>query len=85
MHLKDTNVNVIEIVPPYVATELDAKHRAKATPMPLEEYTEETFKVLDGAEAGVLREVGAGTARTRAEVWRGAMEPVWKGLGMSED
>ena len=86
VHLKDTNVNVMEIVPPYVATELDAKHRSPMMkPMPLEEYTEETFKVLDGHEAKKLKEVGVGTAKTRVDTWRAAMEPVWKGYGLSED
>ena len=86
VHLKDNNVNVIEIVPPYVATELDAKHRSSLMkPLPLEEYTEETFKILDGNEAKKLREVGVGTAKTRAETWRGAMEPVWRGYGLGEN
>ena len=86
VHLKDTNVNVIEIVPPYVATELDAKHRSPIMkPMPLEEYTEETFKALDRTEAKKLKEVGVGTAKNRVDTWRAAMEPVWTGYGLSEE
>ena len=86
VHLKDTNVNVIEIVPPFVATEIDAKHRSPVMkPMPLEQYTEETFMVLDETEAKKLKEIGVGTAKTRVDTWRAAMEPVWTGYGLSED
>lgn len=53
--LKDTNVNVLELVPPYVGgTELGAEHADKladATPMPMEEFTDDIFKVLNGSQA----------------------------------
>jgi uncharacterized oxidoreductase len=85
IQLKGTNVNVIEIVPPYVATELDANHRSPMmNPLPLKDYTDATFEVLDNRPAKTLREVGIGTAQQRAEAWRVAMEPVWRGYGLSE-
>lgn len=45
--LKDTHVQVIEVVPPYVQTELTGEHQ-KTDPMamPLDEYITETFGIL---------------------------------------
>lgn len=45
--LKDTHVQVIEVVPPYVQTELTGEHQ-KSDPMamPLDEYIQETFGIL---------------------------------------
>jgi uncharacterized oxidoreductase len=45
--LKDTNVQVIEIVPPYVQTELLGPHQASdPNAMPLKEYISETMELL---------------------------------------
>ncbi|MFY0574252.1 hypothetical protein ACN28S_07755 [Cystobacter fuscus] len=45
--LRDTAVRVIEIVPPYVQTELTGAHRARdPMAMPLKDYLEETMRLL---------------------------------------
>ncbi len=71
--LKDTDVNVLELVPPYVATDLDAafKDRVKLPkPMALDEFMDDVFKRLDGSEAKDLKELSAGTGIARVEAWR---------------
>jgi len=46
--LRDTSVKVVEIIPPYVDTELQAGHRpTKGVPMPLQEYIEKTVELLE--------------------------------------
>lgn len=73
--LKGTSVNVIEIAPPYVETDLDAAHRTTRgpPPMPLAEYTEKTFRILDTEQAKNLKEVAVGFAAMGAEAWRNSM------------
>ncbi|KAK3698390.1 hypothetical protein LTR37_016960 [Vermiconidia calcicola] len=75
--LKNTNVNVLEIVPPYVGgTELGAEHVSKLKgliPMPMEEFTDEIFKLLDSSAAIDLKEVAAGSAVPRVEAWRSSI------------
>lgn len=82
--LADTNVAVVELVPPYVATELDDAHREAAggmQPMGLEEYTEGSFKILDGTPARELKEVGVGMGEMAVQTWRGAFQPVLDQFG----
>nr|POE48736.1 putative oxidoreductase dlte [Quercus suber] len=75
--LRDTNVNVIELVPPYVATELDVDYKGKlpvsVTPMGLQEFEDEVFDKLDNTPAQDLKEVSAGTATPRVDAWRGSI------------
>ena len=53
--LKDTSVKVLEIAPPWVATDLlNSKNNPDA--MPLEEFIAETIKVLGTDEQEVLVE-----------------------------
>lgn len=71
--LKETNVNVIEIVPPFVGgTELGAEHRDKVhlTPMPMDDFVKEVFQTLDNNKASEMKEVAAGTAVDRVQAWR---------------
>lgn len=78
--LKGTKVNILELVPPYVATDLVApdSHPALAslTPMPLEEYTRQSFELLEKSNASELKELtveGAGKAAgsaPRVAAWR---------------
>lgn len=84
--LKDTSVSVIEIVPPFVgSTELGAEHKhlfASATPMPLQEFEDEIFKILDGTKAEALKEVTAGGGTPRVDAWRSGVGKVLaQGLG----
>ena len=55
--LKDTAVKVIEIVPPYVQTELGGEQQ-KSDPraMPLDEYIAETMKLLNTGADEILVE-----------------------------
>jgi uncharacterized oxidoreductase len=60
--LKDSNVQVIELIPPYVATELDGGSTAPAgalRQMPLETFIAETMKEL----AGDADEIAIGGAK----------------------
>lgn len=75
--LNGTNVNVIEIAPPYVRTDLDAANRMDkvATPLELDYYTDETFKILE-KPAKEIKEAGVGFAALVSGKWREAFNPV---------
>lgn len=75
--LKDTNVNVIEIVPPYVRTDLDVANRLwhVFSPMELDDYTNETLKVLE-KPAKEIKEAPAGPAVKSVQAWRDAFDPI---------
>jgi short-subunit dehydrogenase involved in D-alanine esterification of teichoic acids len=75
--LKDTDVNVIEIAPPYVRTELDAAKRLWDifTPMELDDYTRQTLEVLD-KPAREIKEAAVGGAAISAQAWRKAFDPI---------
>lgn len=85
--LKDTNVNVIEIVPPFVGgTELGSEHKDKVanlTPLPIDDFVKEIFEVLDNNKASELKEVAAGTAVNRVRAWRSGIGEILvkSGLG----
>ena len=89
--LKGTNVNVIEIVPPYVGgTELGAgfgedvvAKLKNLTPLPMEDFVREIFEVLDSSEGKDLKEVGAGSAVPRVSAWRSSIGEILvkSGLG----
>jgi len=70
--LADTKVNVIEIVPPMVYTDFHQNSEAakKLPGMTLEDYTNETFEKLDSNKAEDLKEVAAGSAQPRVDLWR---------------
>lgn len=84
--LKGTNVNVIEIAPPRVGTDLDVAHKAVSEQGPpsmaLEEYTEKTFAILDGNKAGDLKEVGTGFSQNGINAWRGSIGKILDGMGI---
>ncbi len=50
LQLTDTSVQVVELVPPAVQTDLMPGHRESATAMPLEEYADETMALLSGED-----------------------------------
>ena len=50
--LRDTNINVIEIVPPAVATDLMPGHAQNPRSMPLDAFIEETMSLLKAHPAG---------------------------------
>lgn len=79
--MKDKNVNVIEITPPYVATQLDAAHPG-STDMPamkLQDFTDQIFEILDKNDAKDLKEVAVGFAAMGVGAWRGAFGPILEG------
>ncbi|KAJ4305085.1 hypothetical protein N0V90_000615 [Kalmusia sp. IMI 367209] len=88
------NLKVVEIVPPYVDTDLDKEHREAANaaqgeaafpPMPLGEYIDEFFKALDETEAdgSLKKEIGVGAGLLAAQTWRGSLGKVLEQFGMS--
>jgi len=81
--LADTNVDVIELTPPYVRTDLDAENRLDnvQTPMELDDFTEQTFEILDNQPAHQIKEVAVGRATTAAQAWRKAMDPILQTRG----
>jgi short-subunit dehydrogenase involved in D-alanine esterification of teichoic acids len=89
------NLSVVEIVPPYVDTRLDAAHRAeivamqggedKAFPaMPLEEYIEKVFAGLDevDAEGRMKKEIGVGFGQVGIDTWRGSFGKILEDMGI---
>lgn len=84
--LKGTNVNVLELVPPFVGgTELGAEHKdkvAKLTPMGLEEFTDDIFKVWDETQSKDLKEVVAGSAVNRVDAWRSSIGEILVNSGL---
>ena len=91
--LADTPINIIELAPPYVATELDVGHRDALNtatqgkghpPMPLDEYTESAMQKLDERVDGKpLKEITVGFSEMGAGAWRKAFDPIIQGMGMS--
>lgn len=89
--LAGTNVNVIELAPPYVDTALDANFREQTIalqggeehatpPMPLNEYMEKTTAQL---EKGGLKEVACGFSELGQRTWRNAYGPLLEQFGMA--
>jgi short-subunit dehydrogenase involved in D-alanine esterification of teichoic acids len=84
-----SNVNVIELAPPYVDTDLDSHFREKMVklqggnahpPMPLEEYMEKATVIME--KEGV-KEVAVGFADIGVSTWRGAFGPVLEKFGLA--
>jgi uncharacterized oxidoreductase len=89
--MKGTNVSVVEIVPPYVDTGLDAEHRERINqaaegkgvpPMALGEYMDKTMAILEKGEVEELREVGVGSAEIRVSTWRGSFGKILEQMGI---
>lgn len=82
--LAPAGVHVVEIVPPYVATELDQNHREAAggfEPMPLEEHTDKVMELLESTKPADVKEVGAGFGGIGIQTWRGAFQPILERVG----
>jgi hypothetical protein len=91
--LAGTNVNIIEFVPPYVDTDLDAQCREQTIalmggrqnwhpPMALEEYMSQTLEGLAKADEDgkPLKEVSVGFGVLGAGAWRGTFGPISSNL-----
>jgi uncharacterized oxidoreductase len=77
-------VRIVEIAPPYVATELDLNHKAAAgglEPMPLKEYTDATLEVLQTTRPEDVKEIGVGFSDMGIKAWRGAFQPILEYMG----
>jgi uncharacterized oxidoreductase len=79
--LKDTGVKVVELIPPYVATELGRESKTAVpvgpTPMPLDAFIAETMKALEGD----ADEVAIGDARNLVGAAGGdAVKKVFSGM-----
>jgi uncharacterized oxidoreductase len=87
IHLKDTNMNVMEIVPPYVDVSANRAMGGKVAmhAISVEEFVEGVMRKWEGMGGEEVRELAVGTAEQRVKAWRGAMQGVWEGYGMSEE
>lgn len=81
--LKDTNVNVIEVVAPYVKTEFDKDYPMEhlATPMELGDYTDQILTIFESTPAAELKEAGVGFGAMGASAWRQAFGSFLTGRG----
>lgn len=81
-----TNLSIVEVAPPYVATDFDKGFRNPKgpQPMPLEEFMDETMKGLSelGEDGKTIREVAVGSAGPRVDLWRGSLGKYLKEAGM---
>ena len=90
--LADTSVNVVELAPPYVDTELDASHREMVgkmmgpgapDPMPLNEYLDDAIGKLDQRVDGKpLKEVAVGFSENGVGAWRKAFDPILESMSL---
>ncbi|KAH8687676.1 hypothetical protein BGZ60DRAFT_475947 [Tricladium varicosporioides] len=89
--LESKNVRVLELAPPYVATDLDATFKEDMVeamggpgktrpPMPLEEYM--ASAIAEFEKEGV-KEVAVGFASMAVGAWRGAFSPILESMGNS--
>ncbi|KAI1385141.1 NAD(P)-binding protein [Hypoxylon trugodes] len=89
------NMNVVEIVPPYVDTGLDGEHRDAVNdlqggpeqafpPMLLEEYIEKFFETLDQLEpdGSIKKEVAVGFGQLVVDTWRGSFGKLLEQVGL---
>jgi uncharacterized oxidoreductase len=90
------DMNVVEVVPPYVDTDLNAAHRDQTDalqggkdkafpPMPLKEYIDTFFATLEQTEAdgSLKKEIGVGFGTQGVDLWRGTFPKVYEAMGMS--
>lgn len=87
--LAGSNVNVIELAPPYVDTGLDERFREKIIelqggpskahpPMPLNEYMDSTIAAFERAGQ---KEIALGFSQMGVDAWRGAFGPILEIFG----
>jgi len=78
--LKDTTTEVIELIPPYVQTELMGPHQAvDPRAMPLEDFVKVTMQILK-SQPGVTEIVVERCKRLRFAAEGGAFDATFKGL-----
>ncbi|KAI1135542.1 NAD(P)-binding protein [Hypoxylon sp. FL0543] len=90
------NMNVVEIVPPYVDTGLDGEHREmvnamqggadKAFPaMPLAEYIDQFFKSFEqlDVDGSFKKEIAVGFGQQVVDIWRDSFGKVYEQYGLN--
>jgi uncharacterized oxidoreductase len=89
------DMSVVEVVPPYVDTELNAAHRDQTDamqggkdkafpPMPLKEYIDTFFTTLEQTETdgSLKKEIGVGFGAQGIDLWRGTFPKVYEAMGL---
>ena len=89
-------MSIVEVVPPYVDTDLDKAHREATVamqggpdkafpPMSLAEYMEKVLVSLEelGEDGKLKKEIGVGFGQVGAETWRGSFGKILDGMGIS--
>jgi short-subunit dehydrogenase involved in D-alanine esterification of teichoic acids len=100
MQLESTgckDMNVVEVVPPYVDTPLNAAHRVQTDalqggkdkavqPMPLAEYIDQFFKALEQTkpDGSFKNEIGVGFGAQGAAVWHEGFRKLLNASGMTD-
>ncbi|KAI0532243.1 NAD(P)-binding protein [Xylaria digitata] len=90
------NINIVEVIPPYVDTGLDKEHRAhieamqggegKGFPaMPLKEFIDQLFESLDqlAPDGSIKKEIGVGFGDVAIRAWRGSFDAIYEQMGLS--
>ncbi|KAL8780235.1 MAG: hypothetical protein Q9213_006557 [Squamulea squamosa] len=90
------DMNMVEVVPPYVDTDLNAAHREQTDaiqggkdkavpPMPLGEYIDAFFAALEqtGEDGSIKDEIGVGFGAQGVDVWRGGFRQLHEASGMA--
>jgi len=91
VQLAGTNVKVLELVPPYVDTELDLKIReetiisqggrtAANTPMPIYDYMASVIESLESGED--LKEISTSFSAMGVQAWRSSFQPILTQFGI---
>lgn len=88
------NLNIVEVAPPRVATDLDVNHKETVTAivggpkndipaMPLDEYINNTMEGFSkvGEDGKMLKEIGMGFSQMGIDAWRKAYGPMLQGMG----
>lgn len=90
------DMNVVEVVPPYVDTPLNAAHRDQTDalqggrdkavqPMPLEEYIDHFFTTLEltKPDGSLKNEIGVGFGAQGAAIWHEGFQKLLNASGMA--
>lgn len=81
-----SNLSIIEVVAPYVATDFDKEFRNPngPPPMPLEGFMDDALSQLaaSGEDGKPPKEVAVGTAQPRVKLWRDGVGQYMKQVGM---
>ncbi len=81
-----SNLNITEVVAPYVATDFDKDFRNPALPppMPLNEFMDSAMAQLaaTGKDGKPPKEVAVGTAQPRVDLWRDSVGKYMKQVGL---